>query len=85
MTDNYTPDQPEPVTPPEVVVADPKRPYKAYAAAFIAVVITVVQAVQAQSADGNWSGEDTTTTILAFLSAALVYFVENPKVVQIQK
>lgn len=62
------------------IVADPKRPYKAYVAAAIAVAITIVQAVQAQSADGVWSGEDTTVTILAFLSTVLVYFTENPKI-----
>lgn len=67
-------------SPQPEVIADPKRPYKAYAAVVIAVLITVVQVVQAQSADGVWSGEDTSTTILAFLGAVLVYWIENPKV-----
>lgn len=30
MSDEYTPEHPEPVTPPEVVVDDPKKPWKAY-------------------------------------------------------
>ena len=58
--------------------ADPARPYKAIAAAVIAVAITVVQAIQSQSADGQWTTEDTIVTILAFLGAVAVYLTSNP-------
>jgi hypothetical protein len=65
---------------PDNVVDDTKRPYKFYVAAVLAIAITVVQVVQAQWADGSWTREDTVVTLLAFLSAALVYTTENPKV-----
>ena len=63
----------------EVVVDDPKKPWKAYVAVVAAILITVVQVIQAQSADGAWTQEDTWTTVLAFLGAVMVYVVENPK------
>lgn len=65
--------------PKEVVVDDPKRPWKAYIAAAVAIAITTIQVIQAQGKDGSWSQDDTWTTVLAFLGAVLVYVVENPK------
>ena len=60
------------------IEADPKRPYKAIAAAVVAVLITVVQVVKTQNGDGDWSTDDTLVTILAFLGAVAVYLTRNP-------
>jgi hypothetical protein len=55
------------------------RYWKSIIAAVTAIAITTVQAIQAAQADGSWSTDDTTVTVLAFLGAVLVYAKGNDR------
>ena len=81
MNENYTP--PESVTPPEVVVADPKKPYKAYVAFVLTTLGLFWAALQGRDTLDNMSMMEWLSIIIpVILTTGAVYGVENPKVVE---
>lgn len=84
MTDNYDEAQPEAVIPPEVVVDDPSKPFKAYVPAALSAVSLFVMAWVADAdpftAKEAAAAGVTALTASGFIGAA-TYFTKNPKVV----
>lgn len=66
------------------VVADPKRPYKAYAAALVALLGSLWAALEGHKDNlGNMTLVEWLTVIVpTVLAWAATYVVENPKVVK---
>lgn len=84
MTDNYDENRPEAIIPPEVVVDDPKKPFKAYVPAALSAASLFVMAWVAD-VDPFTAKEAAAAGISALVASGLIgvatYFTPNPKVV----
>lgn len=83
--DEYSENQPERVTPPEVVVDNPKKPWKAYVPAATSAVALFVMAWVADE-DPFTAKEAAASAVAALTTSGLIgvatYFTPNPKVVK---
>ena len=85
MNDNYNPDQPEQVIPPEVVKDDPAKPWKALVPAVIAGILAAIGFAVADVDPFTWKDGLQTFGVGLSAGAAIgipTYFTPNPKVVQ---
>lgn len=85
MTENYDPNHPEQVIPPEVVEDDPTKPYKALVPALIAAVLAAIGFAVADVDPFTWKDGLQTFGVGLSAGAAIgipTYFTPNPKVVR---
>jgi predicted lysophospholipase L1 biosynthesis ABC-type transport system permease subunit len=80
--DEYNPDQPEAVVPPEVVVDDPKKPWKAYVPTAMSAVSLFVMAWVAD--EDPFTAKEIAAAVVAALTTsgvigAMTYLTPNPK------
>ena len=85
MMDNYTPEQPEAVIPPEVVVDDPRKPFKAYVPTALSAISLFVMAWVADT--DPFTAKEAAAAAVGALGASgvigvLTYATPNPKVVK---
>jgi hypothetical protein len=72
-----------PVPASDAVVADPKRPWKAYAGAFVTLLGLLWAALEGRDDLGNMTVMEWLSIIVpTILTFAAVYGIENPKVVR---